>query len=251
MIKLNPPRTLRFFRNRRRRHFNLRIQQLEHALPRRHRRLQNVVFLAQILNRPEEALRVLHERHQHAERHRNLHQMELAFLYGQAGDAHVPDDFSSAEPDDAGHRDRRQHFDHRVIHRIGQDGVFERLHVRSVDVGEFMESAFLAIEKLQDQHPRDRFLQIRVDAGNGRADAPVGIAHLVAENLGRVHDQRQHGECDQRQLPVRVHHDGDNAGQHEHVLENISFSASTSVVTRVTNRPTGFLSKKPTWICCK
>src|ERR1019366_9726899 len=45
MIKLNPPRTLRFFRNRRRRPFNLRIQQLEDALPGRHCRLQNVVLL--------------------------------------------------------------------------------------------------------------------------------------------------------------------------------------------------------------
>ena len=32
---------------------------------------------------------------------------------------------------------------------------------------------------------------------------------------------------------------------------NISLSASTSVVTRVTSRPTGFLSKKPMCIFCR
>jgi hypothetical protein len=68
MIEFNPPRSLRTFRNRRGRHLNLRIQQLEHALARRHRRLQDVVFLAQILNRTKESLRILHEGDQHADR---------------------------------------------------------------------------------------------------------------------------------------------------------------------------------------
>jgi hypothetical protein len=36
--------------------------------------------------------------------------------------------------------------------------------VRSVDVGKFIEGALLAIEKLQHQHARDRFLQVSVDA---------------------------------------------------------------------------------------
>src|SRR5882762_5266115 len=99
MIKLNPPRSLRPFRNRRRRHVNLGIQQLEHALSRRHRRLQDVVLLAQVLNRTEKPLRVLHERDQHAERR------------------HAPDHVVPPEPDDAGDGNRREYFDHRVIHQ--------------------------------------------------------------------------------------------------------------------------------------
>ena len=89
MIKLNPSRSLRPFRDRRRRDVNLCIQQLEHALARRHRRLQDVVLLAQILNRTEEPLRILHERDQHAERR------------------HAPDHVVPTEPDDAGNGNGR------------------------------------------------------------------------------------------------------------------------------------------------
>ena len=44
-----------------------RVEQLEDALARGHGRLQDVVLLAQVLDGPEEALRILHEGHQHAE----------------------------------------------------------------------------------------------------------------------------------------------------------------------------------------
>ena len=46
------------------------IKQLENTFRRRHRRLQNIVFLAEILNRPKEALSILKERHQHAQSER-------------------------------------------------------------------------------------------------------------------------------------------------------------------------------------
>ncbi len=49
--------------------FYFRIEQLEHALARCHGRLQDVVLFAEVLNRAEKSLRVLHERDQHAERH--------------------------------------------------------------------------------------------------------------------------------------------------------------------------------------
>ena len=45
-----------------------RVQQLEHALTRRHRRLQDVVFFAQVLNGAKESQPVLEERDHHAER---------------------------------------------------------------------------------------------------------------------------------------------------------------------------------------
>ncbi len=43
------------------------VQQLENALAGGHGRLQDVEFFAQVLNGAEEALRVLHERDQHAD----------------------------------------------------------------------------------------------------------------------------------------------------------------------------------------
>ena len=62
--------------------FRLRIEQLEDALAGGHRGLQNVVLVAQVLDGPEEALRILDERDQHAE-----------------GDG-VPQHSEAAEPDD-------------------------------------------------------------------------------------------------------------------------------------------------------
>ncbi len=53
---------------RRRDDFRRGIQQLEDALAGCHGRLQDVVFFAQVLNGAEEALRILNECDQHAER---------------------------------------------------------------------------------------------------------------------------------------------------------------------------------------
>ncbi len=50
-----------------------RIEQLEDTLTRCHRRLQNVVLLAQVLNRAEKPLRVLHKRHQRADGRELVH----------------------------------------------------------------------------------------------------------------------------------------------------------------------------------
>jgi len=62
MVKLNPPRSGRGPGNRRRSNLSGSIQKLEHPFTRGHRGLQNVVFFAEILNGPEEALGILDER---------------------------------------------------------------------------------------------------------------------------------------------------------------------------------------------
>ena len=100
------------------------------------------------------------------------------------------------------------------------DRVLESFHVDGVHVGKFVESALLAIEKLQHHHAADMLLHVGVDAGNGGANAAVGVTYLVAKNLGGVGDQRQDGQRDQRQLPVHAQHDGGNSGQHKHIFEN-------------------------------
>src|SRR5205085_7165112 len=107
-----------------------RIEQFENTLAGSHGRLQNVVLLTQILNWPEEPQGVLAERNQHAQ---SRHTLE-----------HAP----AAKPDDGRDRGRRQNFNHRIIDRVRHDSVFERLHVRGIHVGELLEGALLAIEKL-------------------------------------------------------------------------------------------------------
>jgi len=89
-------------------------------LARSHGRLQDVVLLAQVLDGPEEALRVLHEGDEHAER-------------GGAGE-HA----QASEPDDAGDRRRREHFDHGIVNGVREDGVLERVHVGAVDLLELL-----------------------------------------------------------------------------------------------------------------
>ena len=71
MIKLNTPGPARHFRHRWGSDFYRRIQQLEDTFASRHRRLQDVVFLAKVLNWPEEALRILNERRQQSDTHRS------------------------------------------------------------------------------------------------------------------------------------------------------------------------------------
>ncbi len=139
----------------------------------------------------------------------------------------------TAIPDHAGNRDRREKVDHGIVHGVGQDRVLERVHVAAVDLREALVGLALSIEQLQHHHAADMFLQIRVDACDGRANAPVRVPHPVAENLGRKDDERQHGESDQRQLPVHRQHDAENAGQHEQILEDRDHSRGEHFVQRI------------------
>src|SRR6185437_4070482 len=82
-------------------------------------------------------------------------------------------------------------------------------------------------------HAADVFLQVGIDASDRHANTAVGIAHPPPENHGSDEDEGQHGEGDQRQLPVHSHHDGHNAGQHEHVLENGHHPGGEHFVERI------------------
>ena len=118
MIELDATRAHRFLRMLGRDDLNLRVEQFEDAFGRRHRSLEDVVFIAQILDGPEEAMRILHEGHQRA----------------QGGDS--AEGLVATEPDHHRDRQRRQDFDHRVVERVRQDGIFECQHVRGIDLFE-------------------------------------------------------------------------------------------------------------------
>src|SRR5438067_815547 len=66
MIKLNSSGTVRPLSDKRLSDFRRGVEKFEDTLGGRHCRLQDIVFFAQILNGPKEALRVLHERDQHS-----------------------------------------------------------------------------------------------------------------------------------------------------------------------------------------
>ncbi len=68
VVELNAAGSGRCLGNRRRSNLDGRVQQLENAFAGCHRRLQNIVLLAEILNGTEEALRVLDESSEDANR---------------------------------------------------------------------------------------------------------------------------------------------------------------------------------------
>src|SRR6266576_5396227 len=131
-----------------------------------------------------------------------------------------PNDVLPAPPDHGRNCHRRKQIDDGVVDGIRQDRVFEGVHVAAVDFDEAVIGAALAVKKLKHHHAADVFLQIRIDAGDGGTNAAVGITHLVAENLGREDNEWQHGEGDQRQLPIHAEHDPEDPCEHEEVFED-------------------------------
>ncbi len=103
----------------------------------------------------------------------------------------------------------------------------------AVDFREAVVCLALAIEELQHHHAADVLLQVGVDACDGDANAAVGIAHPVAENLGREHDEGQHGKRDQRQLPVHAQHHAEDAEEHEQIFKDRDHAGGEHLIQRV------------------
>src|SRR3984957_4393331 len=105
----------------------LRIHELEDALASRHRRLKDVVFVRQILNRPPETQRKLREHNEHADGNRGR-QMK---------------DAEAAAPDDESDGYRGKKIDRGVVKRVREDRVLEGDHVLAVDIFKvFVGAAF-------------------------------------------------------------------------------------------------------------
>src|SRR5262249_3804033 len=138
-----------------------------------------------------------------------------------------------AEINHQGNGGAGENFHHRVVERVGHDGVFKCVHVLGVDSLKLAISALFAVEKLQYHHASDVLLQIGVDAGNGGANTAVGVAHRLAENHGRPEDERQHREGDERKPPAHPQHDDDNSGKHEDVFKDRYHAGGEHFVQRV------------------
>ena len=174
----------------------LRVHQLEDALAGRHRRLKDVVFVAQILDGPPETQGKLREHDEHADGDRGRKMK----------------DSETAAPDDERDGYRREKVDRGVIERVGEDRVLEGDHVLPVDVFKVLVGALLAVEELHHGHARDVFLGEAVDARNGGADAAIALADVVAEDTGDDQNEGQHGEGEQRQPPTDGEHDDGHDG---------------------------------------
>ncbi len=115
----------------------------------------------------------------------------------------------------------------------GQDGVLVGLHVQAIELGELVAGLALAVEELHDAHAGDVLLQEGVDAGDGGADAAVGVAHAIAEHPRGKEDQRHHGKGGQRQAPVHLQHDEDEEDEQEGVVDHGGDAGGEQVIERV------------------
>ena len=170
------------------------VEQLENSFAGGHCRLQNVEFLAQVLNRPEESLRVHRECGQHS-------QGECS-----AQNAHA------AGPEDQGDRGETQKFYSGIEQCVRKDRVTPGKHVVAVAAFEFRYCLWFAIEQLHHVHARNVFLQEGIDSRNRSADFTIGLAHEMSKYKSDDQDARQHGqriECQPYVNPEKQdrHHD--------------------------------------------
>ena len=143
-----------------------RVQQPEDTFGGRHRALKDVELLGQIADRPEEALRVLQERDERAEREHV---------------AAVGDDTSAADPQNQRCRQRTDQLDGRVEDRVVDDGLDVGIPVTAIDLVKGLEVALLPQVQLHRRHAGDAFLEIGVDPGDPGANRPVRLACVDAE----------------------------------------------------------------------
>ena len=90
----------------------------------------------------------------------------------------------------------------------------------AVDGGEGLAVALLAPEELHHRHARDVLLQEGVDARHPAPNFAEGGARAAAEPVGHHEEQRDHGEGDQRELPVHGQHHAHDPEQREQVAED-------------------------------
>src|SRR5579863_8812575 len=191
------------------------IEQFEDTLARRHRGLQDVVLVAQVLDWTPEALRVHVEAGQHAD--------------SDGAREHA----ESAAPDDQGDRNRGKKFNRGVVKGVREDRVFERDHVQSIDGFEVLVGALFAIEELHHAHAADVLLGEAVDACDRCPDPTIALAHTVAEDARDDEDYGENGEGQQGQPPVDAkHHDGHDR-QREEVVDDSQNAAREHLVDRI------------------
>src|SRR5437773_7726409 len=133
------------------------VEEFEDALGRRHGGLEDVEFLAEILNRAEEALR------EHGESGEDPESKP-------AGKNAV-----STGPINQRNGGEAEKLDRGITERVGENCIAPGEHIVAIALLEFIHGLAFAVEKLHNAHAGNVFLEKSVDAGNGRADAAIGV----------------------------------------------------------------------------
>ena len=191
------------------------VEQAEDPLGRRHRSLEQVVLVGQVLNRAEEAARVVQEGGEHADRD-------------------GPSDHCAAPvPDDQRERHRGQLLDHREEQRIVPDRPEVRAQVVLVEALEALQVGVLAVEELHDADAGEALLQEGVHAGQTHPDVTVGAPDPRPEDEGGPGHERKHAEGDQRQVGVHLEHGPHDEEQREEVAKYRDHPRTEELVQRL------------------
>src|ERR1700722_8357877 len=200
----------------RRRHNHERlIEQPEDALGSGHSRLQDVEFFAQVLNWPEKALSVQHEREQYTDRDRSRNRPKPAHPIKQGKARHA------------------QEFHRGIEERKRVNGFFVGFHVRAIQFFELSARFPLAVEKLHDGHTADMFLQKRIDARNSSADTPVRIAHFIPEEIGQQNHEWQRRQCGKRKKWMPLEQNRGHGEEQNEIVQHGHHAGSKKIVQRV------------------
>src|SRR5437879_5320540 len=177
------------------------IQELEDALGCSHGGLEDVELFAEVLNGAEEALG------EHGEGGENTK--------GEAAGKNA----NSTGPKDQGNGGEAEKLDRGIEESVSENGVAPGEHVVAITLLEFIHGFALAIEELHDAHSENIFLEERVYAGNGRADAAIGVATEVAENPGDSEDAGEDGKSVQRKAAVDLEEQHGHDHEEEEVVD--------------------------------
>ena len=170
-------------------------------------------------------LRVLNKGNDRAQLERSRKNLPAGADARQNADSAVPKRHADSQHADEFHRGIKK--------RKRQNGVFEGQHVRAIDFGKLCARFFLAIEELDHAHSGDVFLEERIDARNGGANAPVGIAHAAAKHQRDHQNKREHAERGQSQAPVERKHHYHDRGEHEDIAQHGHHAGGEKFIERV------------------
>jgi len=199
----------------RRDHLRSPVEQLEDPLGGSHRLLQDVVLLRQVGERLVEALRVLQEGDQRADRDRAGQRLR------------------AAEGEHQAEAEGGQDLHARVVHRVVEDAADVGVAMLGVDLPEARERRRLAAVELDDRHPRQVLLQERGEARHRGAHLAEAHPRPALEPDREQEEQRQDREGGERQPDVeRDQHRGD-PGEHQHVADDRDDAGGEQLVERV------------------
>ena len=196
-------------------HCRLSVHQAEDPLGRRHRALQQVVFLGQVLQRLEEAPGELDERGQNSDRQSLVQHAKAAV------------------PEQRAERHRAEKFHRRKEQRVNGNRSQVRGEVILVDDRELPRGDLFPAEQLHHPHSREMLLQEAVDACDPDSDVMERLPHAAAENCGDQQHDRDDPEGYQSETPVHHQHHRHDGDEGEHVAEHGHDSGGEQLVERL------------------